>query len=67
MFYFNLDYKDEIIPLEGRKQPIYLTLEEFTEICNLPWTNSLCKLDEIEVDEEFNYVNATFSFPAKSK
>lgn len=59
MFYANFNYTYWIITYEVQKQQIHLTLEEFVEINDLPWTSSLYKPDELEASGWFNF-DATF-------
>lgn len=55
MFYSNLNYIDGVVTSEVRKQDIFLSFEEIDEICDLPYTDSLYKNDEIKASEKFNF------------
>lgn len=42
--------------------PIFLTLEEYNEVCDLPNTYSLYTPDELELGDDFYFVNDVISF-----
>lgn len=59
MLYSKLKYAHGVINSEVKKHQMYISFEEFTEICNLPYSGS--RYQEIDQSEDFITV-AFFSF-----
>lgn len=54
MFYANISYKDDILNSEVKKIPITMSLEDFDQVCNLPF---------IEEDDDQPYLEGNdFNF-----
>lgn len=59
MLYSNLKYAHWVINYEVKKHQMSISFEEFTEICNLPYSGS--RYQEIDQSEDF-VTSASFSF-----
>lgn len=59
-FFSNLTYSNGVLSSEVKKHPIQLSLEEFTEVCNLPCINQVH--DESDEGNQFNYDFGANSF-----
>lgn len=61
MFYSNLNNVDGVLPMKFINNNNRLSIKEFDEICNLPYTGSNCKAGE-EGGNDFSYIPAAISF-----
>lgn len=57
MFYVNLDYIDGVLISEVKKHQIWQTLEDFADICNLPYIDS--DYDDREEGNNFYIIKAS--------